>query len=129
MYFCAFMQNKLIEKRKIGDVVFLKFESGKKCSGTFHFTQIKGDTTRVTGQVNTGFTSPDPDDYRFRVVDKNGNTKRDFTSKIRSLLTISPPGTAAIEFDQKFQARSLVGNFFTITRKGKEFCRAKIKIV
>ncbi|CAJ0627788.1 7335_t:CDS:2 [Entrophospora sp. SA101] len=124
------MKEQVTQKRKVGDVAFATFDNGGstgKCSGEFHFTQITPDTTRITGQFNTGFTSTIQSDYTFIIVDKNGVTKFDFTKIIRSMLFFYPPGTAVIQFDPKLQTNSLVGLFFVVKLKGTETGRAQIK--
>nr|CAG8636391.1 4545_t:CDS:1 [Entrophospora candida] len=117
----------LSEKREIvGEVAFADL---LLCDGRVTFTQLNG-FTRVTGQFNIGFTDPDPNDYKFRVVNKNGKKKkRDFTNEIIKQLFINPPGTSPFLFDQNFQVKCVVGKFFSIKLKGKEICRGEIKAI
>nr|CAG8532486.1 9166_t:CDS:2 [Entrophospora candida] len=123
----------LSEKRAKDGVAYASFDNGgdvKKISGLIRFPQISKETTRVVGLFTTGFTSENPNDYGFDVVDGCCNVLFDLIS-IRDQLSINPPGTGAFEFDIKLQVKQLrnSGLDFHCKLKGPEIKRAQIKLV
>nr|CAG8648596.1 3400_t:CDS:1 [Entrophospora candida] len=122
----------LSEKRAKDGVAYASFDNGgdvKKISGLIRFPQISKETTSVVGIFTTGFTSENPNDYGFVIVDACDNLLFDLTDDIGYQLYINPPGTGAFEFDKKLQVKYLMNSFFIVKFNGKAIGRAPIKCV
>ncbi|CAG8685190.1 4934_t:CDS:1, partial [Cetraspora pellucida] len=101
---------------QVGEIAIVDFLGlpDEEALGRAVFTQITQDTCRATMQWNEGFTSGNPDDYKFNL------DHIDITSDIRPHLLINPPGTAPIEIEfSTFTCLSLVGRRFKIKRKNE----------
>ncbi|GES88793.1 hypothetical protein GLOIN_2v1604363 [Rhizophagus clarus] len=96
-----------LEKRfgGAGAVAYCDFKD--KVTGRFTWTNIPGNKCRVTGQFNTGFDSPDVNEYSFFLEDDKGNKVNDLTNEITSQIHINPPGCSPFQCDFPFSLTSV----------------------
>jgi hypothetical protein len=96
-------------------------------TGRFTFTTLPGDKTRVTGQFDTGITSPDISAYQFLLQDGDQRTVQDITQHIAAQAHINVPGTNA--FQVQYPGTQLTGLTFVVTLKGSTIGQAAITTI
>ncbi|RIB04708.1 hypothetical protein C2G38_2120035 [Gigaspora rosea] len=89
------------------DLVYCDFTSNQTnpsdATGRLSWTRVSNGTfsgAHLTGQLNTGFTSQNPQDYSFCAKDPSGNVFKDMSREIDDALKITnPPGTGPFNCD------------------------------
>nr|CAG8513653.1 1284_t:CDS:2 [Entrophospora candida] len=97
---------------RAGYVAYADFMNGRTT-----FTQITPELVRVTGQVNTGMTDPDPKNYKIRIVYRPSCPAfirhLDLTPKL--IYSINVPGSSAYEADfDAFTVLEIIGMYIQV---------------
>lgn len=104
-------------KRQAGYVAYADFMNGRTT-----FTQITPELVRVTGQVNTGMTDPDPKNYKIRIVYRPSCPAfirhLDLTPKLT--YSINVPGSSAYEADfDAFTVLEIIGMYIQVVHNSQ----------
>uniref|UniRef100_A0A1D1XV61 Gamma-aminobutyric acid receptor subunit beta n=1 Tax=Anthurium amnicola TaxID=1678845 RepID=A0A1D1XV61_9ARAE len=119
-----------LEKRfsGAGAVAYCDFKD--EVTGRFTWTNIPGNKCRITGQFNTGLTSPDVKDYTFFLEDDKETVVHDLTDDIAKQIHINVPGCSPYQCDFPFSLTSVkdvTGLCFVVKMKGKTLSKGIIE--
>jgi len=126
MIFVGSIQSSPLDRRSFaGAVAYADFTD--KVTGRFTWTNIPDNKCRMTGQWNTGFDSPNVDEYSYFLEDDKEGVIQELTKEINAQISINPPGTSPFQCDFPFSLMSVQdveGLCFVVKHKGKTLSKA-----